>query len=112
MVAIARGPRAGAATALLNRGKVPDTLMILLLVLAADATVSAIRSGRLRTLIVAGILVGLASGSKMIEAWLVLPALALAYLVGGDGPPIRGRQQHQLDLQPVVRTVRHSASSG
>ena len=70
------------ATVLLNRGNVPDTLMILLLLLAADATVSAILSGRLRSLIVAGIFVGLAFQAKMIEAWLVLPALALAYLVG------------------------------
>ena len=70
------------ATVLLNRGNIPDTLMILLLLLAADATVSAILSGRLRSLIVAGILVGLAFQAKMIEAWLVLPALALAYLAG------------------------------
>jgi len=70
------------ATVLLNRGNVPDTLMVLLLLLAADATVSAIISGRVRSLIVAGILVGLAFQAKMIEAWLVLPALALAYLVG------------------------------
>ena len=73
------------ATVLLNRGNVPDTLMVLLLLLAADATVSAIVSGRLRSLIVAGILVGLAFQAKMIEAWLVLPALALAYLAGARG---------------------------
>jgi 4-amino-4-deoxy-L-arabinose transferase-like glycosyltransferase len=70
------------ATVLLNRGNIPDTLMILLLLLAADATVSAILSGRLRSLVVAGIFVGLAFQAKMIEAWLVLPALALGYLVG------------------------------
>ena len=69
------------ATVLLNRGNISDTLMVLLLLLAADATVSAIVSGRLRSLIVAGVLVGLAFQAKMIEAWLVLPALALAYLV-------------------------------
>jgi 4-amino-4-deoxy-L-arabinose transferase-like glycosyltransferase len=70
------------ATVLLDRGNIPDTLMILLLLLAADATVSAILSGRLRSLVVAGIFVGLAFQAKMIEAWLVLPALALGYLVG------------------------------
>ena len=70
------------ATVLLNRGNIPDTLMILLLLLAADATVSAILSGRLRSLVVAGVFVGLAFQAKMIEAWLVLPALALGYLVG------------------------------
>jgi 4-amino-4-deoxy-L-arabinose transferase-like glycosyltransferase len=76
---------ASPATVLLNRGNIPDTLMVLLLLLAADATVSAIVSGRLRSLIVAGILVGLAFQAKMIEAWLVLPAFALAYLVGAHG---------------------------
>ena len=78
------------ATVLLNRGNIPDTLMILLLLLAADATVSAILSGRLRSLVVAGILVGLAFQAKMIEAWLVLPALALAYLVGARDPWVAG----------------------
>ena len=73
------------ATVALNRGNIPDTLMILLVLLAADATVRAAISGRLRSLIWAGVLVGLAFQAKMIEAWLVLPALALAYLVGaGD----------------------------
>ena len=73
------------ATVALNRGNIPDTLMILLVLLAADATVRAATSGRLRSLIWAGVLVGLAFQAKMIEAWLVLPALALAYLVGaGD----------------------------
>ncbi len=70
---------------LLNRGNIPDTLMVLLLLLAADATVSAIVSGRLRSLVLAGILVGLAFQAKMIEAWLILPALALAYLVSARG---------------------------
>ncbi len=73
------------ATVALNRGKLPDTLMILLVLLAADATVRAAISGRLRSLVWAGVLVGLAFQAKMIEAWLVLPALALAYLVAAGG---------------------------
>jgi 4-amino-4-deoxy-L-arabinose transferase-like glycosyltransferase len=72
------------ASVALNRGNVPDTLMILLLLLAADATVRAALSGRLRSLIWAGVLVGLAFQAKMIEAWLVLPALALAYVLASD----------------------------
>jgi len=73
------------ATVALNRGNVPDTLMILLLLLAADATMRAAISGRLRSLVWAGVLVGLAFQAKMIEAWLVLPALALAYFVAAGG---------------------------
>lgn len=73
------------ATMALNRGNVPDTLMILLVLLAADATVRAALSGRLRSLVWAGALVGLAFQAKMIEAWLVLPALALVYLMASGG---------------------------
>lgn len=73
------------ATMALSRGNVPDTLMILLVLVAADATVRAAISGRLRTLVWAGVLVGLAFQAKMIEAWLVLPALALAYLLASEG---------------------------
>jgi 4-amino-4-deoxy-L-arabinose transferase-like glycosyltransferase len=72
-------------TVALNRGNVPDTLMILLVLLAADLTVRAALSGRLRTLVGAAVLLGLAFQTKMIEAWLVLPALALAYLIASAG---------------------------
>ncbi|HWE54088.1 MAG TPA: glycosyltransferase family 39 protein, partial [Acidimicrobiales bacterium] len=72
------------AVVALDRGNISDTLMILLLLLAANATVSAILSGRLRHLLLAGLWVGLAFQAKMIEAWLVLPALGLAYLVASS----------------------------
>lgn len=73
------------ATMALNRGNIPDTLMILLLLLAADATVRAAISGWFRSLAWAAVLVGLAFQAKMIEAWLVLPALAFAYLLAAGG---------------------------
>ncbi len=66
---------------LLDRGNISDSLLILLLVLAADATIRAAQSGRLRSLVWAGVLVGFAFQAKMLQAWLVLPALFLAYLV-------------------------------
>ena len=66
---------------LLDRGNISDTLLILLLVLAADATLRAAQTGRLRSLVWAGVVVGLAFQAKMLQAWLVLPALFLAYLV-------------------------------
>jgi 4-amino-4-deoxy-L-arabinose transferase-like glycosyltransferase len=66
---------------LLDRGNIADTLLILLLVLAADATIRATQSGRLRPLVWAGVLVGFAFQAKMLQAWLVLPALFSAYLV-------------------------------
>ena len=76
---------ASPATMTLDRGNIPDSLMILLVVLAADATVSAILTGRWRSAVLAGVWVALAFQAKMIEAWLVLPALGLAYLVAGRG---------------------------
>ena len=45
---------ASPATVTLDRGNIPDTLMILLLVLAADATVTAIRTGRMSAMVMAG----------------------------------------------------------
>lgn len=85
------GPLAGLGTALvmasspivilLDHGNISDTLLMLLLVLAADAATRAYLTGRLRSLVWAGVLVGLAFQAKMLEAWLVLPALYLAYFV-------------------------------
>jgi len=81
-------------TVALNRGNVADSLLILLLVLAADASTSALSSGRLRTLLLAGVWVGLAFQAKMAVAWLVLPALAAAYLLAAPAPRARTRLAH------------------
>jgi 4-amino-4-deoxy-L-arabinose transferase-like glycosyltransferase len=80
-------------TVALNRGNVADSLLILLLVLAADATSAALSSGRLRSLLLAGVWVGLAFQTKMTVAWLVLPALAGAYLLAAPAST-RARLSH------------------
>ena len=61
----------------------PDALLVLLLVCAAWAMVRALESGRTRDLLLCGALVGLAFNTKMLEAYLVVPGLSLAYLLGG-----------------------------
>ncbi|MGH9054913.1 MAG: glycosyltransferase family 39 protein [Acidimicrobiales bacterium] len=81
------------ATVALNRGNISDTLMVLLIVLAADATVSAVLTGRARSAVLAGLWVGLAFQAKMLEAWLVLPALGLAYLLCSP-PSVKRRIAH------------------
>jgi 4-amino-4-deoxy-L-arabinose transferase-like glycosyltransferase len=81
-------------TVLLNRGNISDSLLILLLVLAADATSAALLSGSLRHLLMAGVWVGLAFQAKMIQAWLVLPALAAAYLLAAPAAKLRTRCAH------------------
>jgi 4-amino-4-deoxy-L-arabinose transferase-like glycosyltransferase len=84
---------ASPATVALGRGNVSDSLLILATVLAADATVAAIVRGRLGSLVVAGAWVGVAFQAKMLQAWLILPALALAYLVAAE-PELRVRLRH------------------
>jgi 4-amino-4-deoxy-L-arabinose transferase-like glycosyltransferase len=76
---------ASPATVALNRGNISDTLMILLLVLAADAVSSAIVKGSQGHLLLAAVWVGLAFQAKMIEAWMLVPAFGLAYLVSAPG---------------------------
>jgi 4-amino-4-deoxy-L-arabinose transferase-like glycosyltransferase len=77
-------------TVALNRGNISDSLLILLLVLAADATVTALARASTWWLLLAGFWVGLAFQAKMLEAWLVLPALALVWLVAA---PVRLRRR-------------------
>ena len=70
----------------LDRDSLPDTLLILLLVLAARDVLSSVRvsensDGGLWPLLRAGLWVGLAFQAKMMQAWLILPVLLLPYLV-------------------------------
>jgi 4-amino-4-deoxy-L-arabinose transferase-like glycosyltransferase len=81
-------------TVLLSRGNVSDSLLILLLVLAADATSAALLTGSLRQLLLAGAWVGLAFQAKMVQAWLALPALAAAYLLAAPAARLRTRWAH------------------
>jgi 4-amino-4-deoxy-L-arabinose transferase-like glycosyltransferase len=59
----------------------PDALLTLLLALGAYATVRATERGRTGWLVLAATLVGLGFLTKMLQAFLVVPAFALAYLV-------------------------------
>ncbi|MCQ4081337.1 glycosyltransferase family 39 protein [Streptomyces sp. RB6PN25] len=69
------------AAAGLFRTAVEDPAFTLCVLLAADATQRAAENGRLRSLILAGVWVGVGFQAKMLEAWAVLPALAVVYLV-------------------------------
>jgi 4-amino-4-deoxy-L-arabinose transferase-like glycosyltransferase len=82
------------ATILLNRGNISDTLLILLLMMAVDATISAIESGRWQSLVLAGVWVGLAFQTKMLQSWLVLPGLFGAYLIAAPAASLITRLRH------------------
>jgi 4-amino-4-deoxy-L-arabinose transferase-like glycosyltransferase len=62
-----------------------EAAYVMCLALAASATQHAAASGRLRSLVLAGVWVGLAFQCKMVEAWAVLPVIAVTYLV--TAPP-------------------------
>ncbi|MFC7583626.1 glycosyltransferase family 39 protein [Nonomuraea antimicrobica] len=68
-------------TVAINRDNNPDTVLVLLLVAAAWFCLEALRTGRLRPLLLAAFFVGLGFNAKMLQAYLVVPAFALAYLV-------------------------------
>jgi 4-amino-4-deoxy-L-arabinose transferase-like glycosyltransferase len=72
----------------------PDALLVLLMTAAAYAMVRATDSGRTRWIVLAGVLLGFGFLAKMLQAFLVLPAFALVYLVAG--PPQLGRRLWQL----------------
>jgi len=72
----------------------PDALLVLLMTVAAYAMVRATASGRTRWIVLAGALLGFGFLTKMLQAFLVLPAFALVYLVAG--PPRLGRRIVQL----------------
>ncbi|GAB2957592.1 glycosyltransferase family 39 protein [Amycolatopsis acidiphila] len=86
-------------TTAVNRDDLPDTLLILLLLLAAYCVTRAVEEGRAGWLVAAGAFVGLGFLAKMLVAWAVLPALLLAYL---PAPVSRWRKLGQLALAGVV----------
>jgi 4-amino-4-deoxy-L-arabinose transferase-like glycosyltransferase len=98
------GPAAGTAAAValavtpitiaIARVNNPDALLILLLVASAFFTQKAIASGKTRPLLLAGAMVGLAFMTKMLQGWMVVPALGAAYLLAG--PPKLGTRLAQL----------------
>ena len=91
----------------LFRTSVEDPAFTLLLLLAAEAATRAARSGSTRTLLLAGFWVGLAFQAKMLEAFAVLPVLALVYLL--SAPPALRRRLVQLALAGAL-TLAVSAS--
>ncbi|GAA2060369.1 hypothetical protein GCM10009779_58870 [Polymorphospora rubra] len=81
----------------------PDALLVLLMVLGAYATVRAVEVASTRWLVLAGVFVGFAFLTKMLQAFLVVPAFAVAYLVAA--PAGLGRRIRQLLLAGVAVVV-------
>ena len=86
------GPAAGLIAALAlaispisvvtNRNNTIDSLLVLILLLAAWTVCLAAEKGRLRWLLLTALLVGVGFNIKMLQAYLVVPAFGLVYLLG------------------------------
>lgn len=72
----------------------PDALLVLLMTAAAWAMTRAVADGRWRWLLLTGGLIGFGFLAKQLQVLLVVPALALAYLIAG--PPKLGKRIGQL----------------
>jgi 4-amino-4-deoxy-L-arabinose transferase-like glycosyltransferase len=107
------GPPAGLIAALVlavtpifvaaNRNNTQDSLLVFCLLLAAWAVIRAAETGRLRWLLVCAVLVGLGFNIKMLQAFLVVPAFYLVYVLGA---PVRWwKRPIHLALATVVLLV-------
>ena len=82
--------------ALMFRFNNPDALLVLLMTAAAYTLVRAVENGRSKWLVFTGLLLGFAFLAKMLQAFLVVPGFAVAYLWAG--PPRLGRRIWQTVL--------------
>ena len=89
--------------ALMFRFNNPDALLVLLMVLAAYACVRALENAGTWWLALAGAALGLGFLTKMLQAFLVLPAIALVYLIAA--PTGLARRVRQTLLAGVALVV-------
>lgn len=90
--------------ALMFRFNNPDAMLTLCLVLAAYFTTRAIEHAGWKWLAAAGAVVGLAFLSKMLQGFLIVPGLGLAYLWAAP-TPLRRRLLHLLGAVGAIAVV-------
>ncbi|HEY5820475.1 MAG TPA: glycosyltransferase family 39 protein [Propionibacteriaceae bacterium] len=83
------------AATLMFRFNNPDALLVFLLTLATYLTLRATEKASAKWLVGAGVLIGFAFLTKMLQAFLVLPAFALVYLIAAP-TTLRKRVLHLL----------------
>ncbi|MFZ0130246.1 MAG: glycosyltransferase family 39 protein [Candidatus Dormiibacterota bacterium] len=89
--------------ALMFRFDNPDALLVLLLTIATYAMVRAIEAGKTKWLVLAATLVGFAFLTKMLQAFLVVPAFGLVYLIAA--PVSLRRRLTQLAVAAATMVV-------
>ncbi|MGA2918443.1 glycosyltransferase family 39 protein [Methanoregula sp.] len=79
-----------------SRNGTMDGTLIFVLLLALWMALRAAREQSLPRLLVSAILVGLGFNIKMIQAFIVVPAITAIYLIGAGGLPVKKRLVHVL----------------
>ncbi|MFF4661018.1 ArnT family glycosyltransferase [Streptomyces sp. NPDC001381] len=67
-------------TVAITRDTNPDPVLVFLMLLGAAALLKAVRTGRTMPLVWSGVAIGFAFNTKMMQAYVVLPAFFLVYL--------------------------------
>lgn len=80
--------------ALMFRFNNPDALLVLLMIAAVWAMLRGVESGKIKWLLITGMFVGFGFLTKQLQVMLVVPPLALTYLIAG--PPKLGTRVLQL----------------
>ena len=81
----------------------PDALLVFLMIGAAWAMLRGVEDGRMRWLVVTGVFVGFGFLTKQLAVMLVVPPLALTYLLAG--PPKLGKRVLQLLAAGIAMVV-------
>ncbi|MET7652926.1 glycosyltransferase family 39 protein [Streptomyces sp. NPDC005486] len=90
-------------TVALTRDTNPDPILVFLMLLGAAALLKAVRTGRMMPLVWSGVAIGLAFNTKMMQAYVVLPAFFLVYLWAADAS--LGRRVRNLAAGTVALIV-------
>ncbi|MET7452174.1 glycosyltransferase family 39 protein [Streptomyces sp. NPDC005574] len=90
-------------TVAINRDTNPDPVLVFLMLLGAAALLKAVRTGRLTPLVWSAVAIGCAFNTKMMQAYVVLPAFFLVYLWAAPGG--LGRRLRHLAVGTVALVV-------
>ena len=74
------------ASVVIDSRNEPDSLLSFILLLAALSVISAVQSGKWRWLIIFGVLMGIGFNTKMLVAFIPLPAFLLYYFLAAKHP--------------------------
>ncbi|QIZ02002.2 ArnT family glycosyltransferase [Streptomyces sp. S1D4-11] len=90
-------------TVAINRDTNPDPILVFLMLLGAAALMKAVRTGRLMPLVWSAVAIGFAFNTKMMQAYVVLPAFFLVHLWAAHGS--LGRRIRHLAVATVALVV-------